>query len=58
MRAICFIIAFSFALVGPSFSGTTAGDLPGIGTFSYNGAQATADTPAFRTAHLTLTRRA
>jgi hypothetical protein len=58
MRIISFIIAFSFALAGPSFSGTAAGDLPGIGTFSYNGAQAAADAPVIKTAHLTLTRRA
>jgi len=58
MRIIGFILAFSFAFAGPSFSGTAMNDTPGIGTFSYNGAQVASDTAAAKFAHLTLTRRA
>lgn len=58
MRIIGFILAFSFAFAGPSFSGTAMNDTPGIGTFSYNGAQVASDTAAAKFAYLTLTRRA
>jgi hypothetical protein len=37
MRAISFILAFAFIMVGPSVAGTSDSGLPGIGTFSYNG---------------------
>jgi hypothetical protein len=58
MRTIGLIIAFSFALAGPSFSGSTHGDLPGVGTFSYNGSSVISTEPATKVARLTLTRRA
>lgn len=58
MRIIGFILAFSFAFAGPSFSGTVMNDLPGIGTFSYNGAQIASDPATAKFAYLTLTRRA
>jgi hypothetical protein len=58
MRIIGFIVAFSFAFAGPSFSGTAMNDMPGIGTFSYNGVQITSDTTTAKFAYLTLTRRA
>ncbi|UFS75478.1 hypothetical protein AB7828_19895 [Tardiphaga sp. 215_C5_N2_1] len=58
MRIIGFIVAFSFAFAGPSFSGTAMNDLPGIGTFSYNGAQIAPDPATAKFAYLTLTRRA
>jgi hypothetical protein len=37
MRALSYIIAFAFVLAGPSLAGPADGDLPGIGTFRYNG---------------------
>ena len=37
MRTISFILAFAFILAGPSMAGSTDGNLPGIGTFSYKG---------------------
>ena len=37
MRTISFILAFAFILAGPSMAGSSDQDLPGIGTFSYNG---------------------
>ncbi len=37
MRTLCFILAFAFVLVGPSMAGSSDGNLPGIGTFTYNG---------------------
>jgi hypothetical protein len=36
MRTISFILGFAFVLVGPSIAGSSDGNLPGIGTFSYN----------------------
>ena len=35
MRAL--IIALVLLLAGPSLAGSNVGDLPGIGTFTYNG---------------------
>ena len=38
MRTISFILAFAFILAGPSMAGSASDqDLPGVGTFSYNG---------------------
>ena len=37
MRTFSFILAFAFVLVGPSMAGSSDGNLPGIGTFTYNG---------------------
>jgi hypothetical protein len=37
MRTLSFILAFAFVLAGPSLAGSSEGDLPGIGTFAYNG---------------------
>ena len=37
MRALSFILAFAFVLVGASMAGSLDGSLPGIGTFAYNG---------------------
>lgn len=58
MHTIGFIIAFSLAFAGPSLSGTTQSELPGVGTFSYGGTNVTSDAPATQFARLTLTRRA
>ncbi|UPJ53755.1 hypothetical protein IVB30_22060 [Bradyrhizobium sp. 200] len=38
MRTISFILAFAFILAGPSMAGSSDQDLPGVGTFAYNGA--------------------
>ena len=45
MRTISFILAFAFILAGPSLAGTSENGLPGIGTFSYNGAPVTNSAP-------------
>ena len=37
MRTTSFILAFAFILAGPSMAGSTDQQLPGVGTFSYNG---------------------
>ena len=37
MRTISFILVFAFVLAGPSMVGSSDQDLPGIGTFAYNG---------------------
>jgi hypothetical protein len=37
MRALSFILAFAFVLAGPSIAGSLDNNLPGIGTFAYNG---------------------
>jgi hypothetical protein len=37
MRTLSFILAFAFVLAGPSLAGTADSNLPGIGTFAYNG---------------------
>jgi hypothetical protein len=38
MRTISFILAFTFVVAGTSMAGSPENGLPGIGTFSYNGA--------------------
>ncbi len=45
MRTISFILAFAFILAGPSLAGSSDNGLPGIGTFSYNGAPITTSAP-------------
>jgi hypothetical protein len=37
MRALSYVIAVVLLLAGPSLAGTADSDLPGIGTFTYNG---------------------
>ena len=37
MRALSYIIATVLLLTGPLMAGSADNDLPGIGTFSYNG---------------------
>jgi hypothetical protein len=41
MRTISFILAFAFALAGPSMVGSADNGLPGIGTFAYHGSPVT-----------------
>jgi hypothetical protein len=45
MRTLSFIIAFAFALAGPSMAGAPDSGLPGIGTFSYNGSPIASPAP-------------
>ena len=45
MRTISFILAFAFILAGPSIAGSSDQGLPGIGTFSYNGAPVATSAP-------------
>ncbi|GGI27084.1 hypothetical protein GCM10010987_42620 [Bradyrhizobium guangdongense] len=45
MRALSFILAFSFVLAGSSLAGAPDGDLPGIGTFQYSGSPVTTAGP-------------
>jgi hypothetical protein len=45
MRALSFILAFGFVLVGSSFAGAPDGNLPGVGTFQYSGSPVTTTAP-------------
>lgn len=40
MRALSYMIALALLLTGPSLAGSAEGDLPGAGTFTYNGSPA------------------
>jgi hypothetical protein len=40
------MIAIVLLLTGPSMAGSAEGNLPGIGTFSYNGSQTSTKLPA------------
>jgi hypothetical protein len=46
MRPICYAIAFVFLVTAPSLAGQADRDLPGVGTFSYNGAPVAGATSA------------
>ena len=37
MRTTSFILAFAFMLAGPSIAGSSDRNLPGVGTFTYQG---------------------
>ena len=43
MRIRSFILAFAFILAGPILADSSDGNLPGIGTFSYNGSPIVTD---------------
>jgi hypothetical protein len=45
MRTISFILAFAFVLAGPSMAGSSDQNLPGVGTFAYNGSPVEAPQP-------------
>ena len=45
MRTTSFILAFAFILAGPSMAGSSDRDLPGVGTFAYNGSPVEAPQP-------------
>jgi hypothetical protein len=44
MRTLSFILAFAFAIAGPTMAGS-ADDLPAAGAFAYNGAPAANSAP-------------
>jgi hypothetical protein len=46
MRIFSFVLAVAFTLAGPTLAGVSDGDLPGIGTFAYNGSPITSAPPA------------
>lgn len=37
MRTLSFMLAFAFVLAGHSLAGSSENNLPGVGTFAYNG---------------------
>ena len=41
VRTTSFVLALAFILCGPSMAGPSYSSLPGVGTFSWNGAVAT-----------------
>jgi hypothetical protein len=45
MQNLSFILAFVFVLAGPTLAGSSDGNLPGIGTFVYNGPPIVASAP-------------
>jgi len=45
MRTTSFILAFAFMLAGPSMAGSSDQNLPGVGTFAYNGSPVAAPAP-------------
>ncbi len=45
MRVLSYIIATVLLLTGPLMAGSADNDLPGIGTFSYNGSPVTTQVP-------------
>jgi hypothetical protein len=47
MRTLSFLLACAFVLAAPSIAGSSDSNLPGIGTFAYNGStMATSGPPA------------
>jgi hypothetical protein len=45
MRTFSFILAFVLVLAGPTLAGSLDNDLPGIGTFAYNGSPTVTTAP-------------
>jgi len=45
MRPFSYVIALVLLLSGPSMAGSADRDVPGIGTFSYNGSPVVASPP-------------
>jgi hypothetical protein len=45
MRTMSFIFAFALLMAGSSMAGSAETDLPGIGTFSYNGSTVATSAP-------------
>jgi hypothetical protein len=45
MQILSFIFAFVFVLAVPTLAGSSDGNLPGIGTFAYNGSPIVTSAP-------------
>ena len=45
MKSLSFILAVAFVLAGPTLAGSSDADLPGIGTFSYDGSPIVTSAP-------------
>jgi hypothetical protein len=45
MQNLSFVLAFVFVLAGPTLAGSLDGNLPGIGTFAYNGSPIVTSAP-------------
>ncbi len=45
MKTLSFILAFAFVLAGATLAGSSDGNLPGVGTFSYNASPIITDAP-------------
>jgi hypothetical protein len=45
MRTVSFFLAFAFVVAGSSMAGSSAGNLPGVGTFAYSGSPIAAAAP-------------
>jgi hypothetical protein len=45
MQTVSLILAVVFVLAGPTLAGSSDGNLPGIGTFAYNGSPVVTSAP-------------
>lgn len=45
MRTLSFLLAFAFVLAGSTIAGSSESNLPGIGTFAYNGSPIATSAP-------------
>jgi hypothetical protein len=45
MRSLSLILALAFVVAGSSMAGSVEGNLPGVGTFSYNGSPVVSPAP-------------
>jgi len=45
MRTLSFLLAFALVLAGPTIAGSSESNLPGIGTFAYNGSPIATSAP-------------
>jgi len=45
MQTTSFILAFAFMLAGPSMAGSSDQNLPGVGTFAYQGSPKNSTSP-------------
>jgi hypothetical protein len=45
MRSLSLILALAFVVAGSSMAGSVEGNLPGVGTFSYNGSPVVTPAP-------------
>jgi hypothetical protein len=57
MRPFSYVIALVLLLAGPSLAGSADHDLPGIGTFTYNGSPIAPPAPAVMVASTSATDR-